>query len=169
MEVKIYDVIYNPKGVDLPGEYVIIGSKEEKPVCLHHWVLKDLAGHIYVFPDTMINPGQEIKIWTKVGTNDQNNLYWNRRHPVWNNLSDIVFLKDENGQTVDQYKYTTKFFNIELCMGTDWTKFGVATEDGRVWLTNTDSVGYLGDEINMNGSEVSFWFDEPHIPQYQPF
>jgi hypothetical protein len=46
-----------------------------------------------------------MDVWTKVGANNANNLYWGRGSAVWNNTGDTAFLKDAQGVLRSQFTY----------------------------------------------------------------
>ncbi len=104
--VKITYIEYNPPGDDVQGEYVELQNQGGSVQSLTHWTLSDQAGNTYTFPDTVIGSGQTIKVWTKAGTNDSQNLYWGRNQAVWNNDGDCAYLKDSNGKLVSTYCYS---------------------------------------------------------------
>jgi hypothetical protein len=71
------------------------------------WKLHDGAQrHTYVFPQFVLAPGAEVKLWTRAGTNDAANLYWGQRVAVWNNKGDTGTLLDAGGAVVSRYTYT---------------------------------------------------------------
>jgi len=133
MRIYITHIKYNPLGPDVPKEYIEISSEESVPVNLKDWTTRDRAGHIYKFPDFNINPGRKIKVWTKVGTDDEDNLYCDRRKAVWNNEGDKATLRDAAGKIVDSYRYPLRM--------APWNQFGVATKNGRVWIADIDQDG----------------------------
>ncbi|WP_322496830.1 lamin tail domain-containing protein, partial [Chloroflexus sp.] len=104
--VSITYIEYNPPGDDLEGEFVVITNASYEPIDLTGWTLIDEgAKHSYTFPAFTLVGGAEVKLWTKPGVNDANNLYWGLRRPVWNNTGDTAILRDANGNLISRYTY----------------------------------------------------------------
>ncbi len=105
--VTITYIEFNPQGRDVEGEYVQIRNTSTQPMDMTGWKLHDGAQrHTYVFPQFVLAPGAEVKLWTRAGTNDAANLYWGQRVAVWNNEGDTGTLLDASGTVVSQYTYT---------------------------------------------------------------
>jgi len=85
--VRITHLEYNPEGADVAGEYALIQNQGETTEDLTNWTLSDLAGHTFVFPAFVLEPGASVKVWTGVGTNSATELYWGRRAALWRPLS----------------------------------------------------------------------------------
>ncbi|GIV89681.1 MAG: hypothetical protein KatS3mg055_2199 [Chloroflexus sp.] len=104
--VSITYIEYDPPGSDLEGEFVVITNASHQPVDLTGWTLIDEGEHhTYTFPQFTLASGAEVKLWTKAGTDDANNLYWGSRRPIWNNSGDSAILRDANGNLVSRYTY----------------------------------------------------------------
>lgn len=70
------------------------------------WTLRDTAGHDYVFPTGFtLGVGDYVKVHTGVGTDTATDLYWGYESYVWNDDGDTATLRDNHGNTVDQYSY----------------------------------------------------------------
>ncbi|GAM10183.1 phage tail sheath protein [Geobacter sp. OR-1] len=104
-DIAIVTVYPDPPGADLAGEFVTLRNKGEAAVELTGWMLRDLAGHRYVFPQYTIHPGAEVKVWTKPGEDTLNDLYWGHRAPLWNNTGDIAYLYDARERLTSCYAY----------------------------------------------------------------
>lgn len=104
--VSITYIEYDPPGSDLEGEFVVITNASHEPVDLTGWTLIDEgAKHTYTFPPFTLAGSAEVKLWTKAGVNDANNLYWGSRRPIWNNTGDTAILRDANGNLISRYTY----------------------------------------------------------------
>ncbi len=103
--VRISFIRYSPAGRDVSGEYVLIENRGTEPVDMGNWTLSDRASHIFRFPQFVLAPGTEVRIWTKDGTDSQNDLYWGSGTAIWNNQGDTATLCDREGNVVDRYKY----------------------------------------------------------------
>lgn len=105
--VQIVKVVYDPAGVDLENERVVIANKHTAPVTLTGWTLRDDAtnANVFTFPASSLAPGAELSIWVKAGTNDATNLFWGRGSAVWNNDGDVATLRNEMGVQQDACAY----------------------------------------------------------------
>lgn len=95
-------VEFDPKGIDIVGEFVSILNDTGKDMHLGGWILHDAASlqRRYTFPPITLKPGDEIKLWSKAGTDNASNLYWGRRQAVWTNTGDTAVLRDARGSEV---------------------------------------------------------------------
>lgn len=103
-QTKIYiaDVVYNPaRPMD---EYVEI-KNPGSAVDMTDWRLRDESQNVYTFPSFTLGKSKSVKVWTKAGTNDSENLYWGRTTEVWNNSHDCAYLRDDANEKVDQFCY----------------------------------------------------------------
>jgi Lamin Tail Domain len=103
--VEITEVLADPAGDDVAGEYVRIRNSGSVDAVLTGWTLRDLAGTTYTFPTFTLAPGGEVLVWVKAGTDDGGNLYWGRSQAVWNNTGDSAILSDQNGAEIDRFTY----------------------------------------------------------------
>ncbi|NNJ10961.1 lamin tail domain-containing protein [Chloroflexales bacterium ZM16-3] len=107
--IDIAHIEYDPPGDDVEGEYVLIWNTTDTPIDMSGWELSDGdEKHTYIFMAFTIESGAEVKLWTKRGADDENNLYWNNRSAIWNNDGDTGTLKDTGGTIVSTYTYTGK-------------------------------------------------------------
>ncbi|MGQ9927014.1 MAG: lamin tail domain-containing protein, partial [Chloroflexaceae bacterium] len=105
--VTIAHIEFNPRGRDVEGEYVLIRNTSTQAMNMTGWKLHNGAQrHTYIFPSFTLAPGAEVKLWTRIGTNDAANLYWGQRVAVWNNKGDTGTLLDASGTVVSRYTYT---------------------------------------------------------------
>ena len=103
--IRITGINFNPPGPDVEGEYVAIHNDTAAPISLTSWTLRDPANHTFTFPSFVLQAGLDVKVWTKVGANDADNLFWGRRSAVWNNTGDTATLMDQHGTEVAKYVY----------------------------------------------------------------
>jgi phosphatidylserine/phosphatidylglycerophosphate/cardiolipin synthase-like enzyme len=96
-------ILYDPP--DTLSEYVQIQNTSGAALDMTGWTLRDLANNTYTFPTFTLAAGATVKVWTNSGTNDSANLYWGRSQAVWNNTGDTAFLRNAQGELVDQYSY----------------------------------------------------------------
>ncbi|WP_129674144.1 lamin tail domain-containing protein [Candidatus Chloroploca sp. Khr17] len=107
--INIVHIEFDPPGRDVDGEYVLLRNTAKVPMLLAGWKLSDGGDkHTFTFPSFTLNPGGEVKIWTKSGKNNAGNLYWNSRIPIWNNTGDTASLRDAQGHVVARYTYEGK-------------------------------------------------------------
>ena len=88
------------------GEWVEIVNEGSTAVNLKGFSLKDAANHIYTFPAFTLQPGAMVRLHSGQGQDDASSLYWGLvRDTVWNNSGDSAFLRDSEGNLVDDYIY----------------------------------------------------------------
>ncbi len=101
----IQTIDYNPTGLDLAGEYVLLTNRGGTTANLVGWMLCDLAAHCYQFASFNLGPAASVQLWTKSGTDDATNLYWGLGNPIWNNDGDTATLRNAVNEVVDTYTY----------------------------------------------------------------
>ena len=94
-----------PPGAPLQGEYVAIANDSAWPAQLQGWTLRDVANHMYTFPNFVLESGSVVRIWTKAGNNDAGNLFWGHLMPLWNNTGDTAILRDSSGNEIDRITF----------------------------------------------------------------
>ena len=99
-----YDA-YGNDNYNLNDEYVVIKNVGDYSVNLEGWILKDEAGHTFVFPSITLDPGETVTIYSGSGVNADNELYWGSSRAIWNNDGDTAFLYDANGNLIDIYSW----------------------------------------------------------------
>lgn len=101
----IWDVLYDPEeeGEDALDEYVLIANDGEGDQDMAGWTLCNEINHCYPFPtDFILESDAEVTVWTGSGTDTDDELYWGRGEPVWDNDGDTAYLmKDDAGTLVD--------------------------------------------------------------------
>jgi len=102
--VYILEIYYNPPSSPL-NEYVSIKNLSGKAVVMTGWTLRDESGNKYTFPVFTLGYLATVKVWTKSGTNDSSNLYWNSPVEIWNNHGDCAYLRNEKNDKVDSTCY----------------------------------------------------------------
>lgn len=96
--------IYHP-GV-LEDEYIEFKNEGETAQQVHGWKLyKDCLGTNFVFENELyyfLEPGTTIKVYTKVGDDDEANLiaYMNKDTPIWIFSPPTASLRDQYGRQV---------------------------------------------------------------------
>jgi len=107
--VKIAHIQANAPGNDAEnpnGEWVEIVNEGSEAVNLGGYSLKDAATHIYTFPAFTLQPGATVRLYSGQGQDDASSLYWGfAEEAVWNNGGDSAFLRDSEGNLVDDYSY----------------------------------------------------------------
>jgi micrococcal nuclease len=107
--VKIAYIQANAPGNDAEnpnGEWVEIVNEGSEAVNLEGYSLKDAATHIYTFPAFTLQPGATVHLYSGQGQDDASSLYWGLAgEAVWNNDGDSAFLRDSEGNLVDDYSY----------------------------------------------------------------
>ncbi len=90
--------IVNVLGVgDLNSERVAIKQVGEGSILLAGWQLEDERGDVFTFPTLeLVKDGFEVQIYTRVGTDTADSLYWGLDHTLWSS-GDRMILNDAEG------------------------------------------------------------------------
>lgn len=105
--VFIVDIEYAPTTHPL-DEYVTIRNQFKKFIPMEGWTLRDDNKNVFTFPRYTLTDFASVKVWTKSGVIDPENLYWGRTDPVWNDHGDCAYLRDEEGDLVDSFCYGSR-------------------------------------------------------------
>jgi endonuclease YncB( thermonuclease family) len=107
LQVYIDFIEADPPGEDLDGEQATLGNDGTTTADLSGWVLRDeSSANRYRIPNgTLLDPGEELIIWTGCGIDTASMLFWCADQPVWNNGGDAAFLLDPNGNIVSWLRY----------------------------------------------------------------
>ena len=62
--MNILHIHYDGIGPTEPDEYVEIRNDDSFPIQLENWTLRDIANHVFVFPDFVMSPGQVCRVYT---------------------------------------------------------------------------------------------------------
>jgi len=102
--------VENIKSGDPLDEYISIRNDTTVAVNLTDWYIKDDGPNRYDFPENYYIPkGATIKVWSKAGTDETYNLFWDSPVEVWNDSEDCAYLVDDSTDKrihVDDYCYT---------------------------------------------------------------
>lgn len=105
--VFIVSIEYAPLTNPL-DEYVTVRNHYNKFIPMQGWTLRDDNKNVFTFPlYTLVNYAS-VKVWTKAGIIDPENLYWGRNDPVWNDHGDCAYLRDEKGKLIDSFCYGSR-------------------------------------------------------------
>ncbi len=102
--VFIVDIEYAPETHPL-DEYVLIRNQTGSYIPLAGWTLRDDSQNVYTFPTYTLISWASVKVWTKAGITDPENLYWGRKEPVWNDYGDCAYLRDDERTLMDSECY----------------------------------------------------------------
>ena len=95
-------VDYDPGGDGLEDEYALIVNDGEDDQDMTGWTLRDSDGHSYSFPAGFeLESLGEVWVWTMSGADTNEDLYWGRSEPVWDDDGDTAYLQDDSDTLVD--------------------------------------------------------------------
>lgn len=108
---------YNPPGNDVNGEFVEITNLGGMAQNIKTWAIvpttftrgdedEKVLHDPFIFPDYNLQPGESVRVWTKIGINNAPDFYWNAVTQIWLNNGDTAILLDENGDIKDVCTYT---------------------------------------------------------------
>ncbi|AKG91661.1 Micrococcal nuclease-like protein [Geoglobus ahangari] len=108
--VEILSVNYDACGeVDdrecLNDEYVVIANTGSTSVSLYGWKIQDESGKYYIFPDVVLDPGEQVILHTGKGLDNSTDIFWNSGRAIWNNDHDTAYLYNSEGELVDNYEW----------------------------------------------------------------
>ncbi|WP_376790414.1 lamin tail domain-containing protein [Thermoflexus sp.] len=106
-QVIIVTIYYDgQKGRNEPDEYAVIRNVGSAPVNLRGWRLNaGSPGQDFVFPDFVIQPGQECRVYTNEIHPEWCGFSFGSGKALWNNKGDCGYLYDADGQLVSRYCY----------------------------------------------------------------
>jgi hypothetical protein len=99
---------------DIDTEYVEIENPTYSQIRLTGWSLYDKSDNKFKFPVFTIRGRSlfskdkvTVKIWTKDGHDDDNNLYWSKETPVWSEYQDTAYVATSSGEALITYNKNT--------------------------------------------------------------
>lgn len=102
--VFIIDIEYAPPNNPL-DEYVLLRNQMGEYVDMTGWTLRDENQNVFTFPRYTLTSYAYVKVWTKAGQNDPENLYWGLSEPIWNDYGDCAYLRKPNHELSDSLCY----------------------------------------------------------------
>jgi len=108
--VFIVEIEYAPETHPL-DEYVLIRNQTGEFIPLEDWTLRDddiINENIFTFPHYNLIPWTSVKVWTKAGVIDPENIFWGRSEPVWNDHGDCAYLRNAESLMMDKECYGSK-------------------------------------------------------------
>lgn len=104
--VCITAIDYNPRTGGPLNEVLTLKNLSSSTVNLKDWRISSDSGNKYdINADFNLNANAIVKIWTKVGDNDADDIFMDRTEPFWNDHADCAYVKDEDRKTVDAICY----------------------------------------------------------------
>ncbi len=94
--------------VNLIRDYVELTNNGSTKINLKDWKIIDTTPtnqkrHEFIFKkDFWLQSDVTVKIWSGAGRDDAENIYQNRRAPIWNNPGDTAELYDSAGKLIDE-------------------------------------------------------------------
>ena len=72
------DILANPEGSDVPGEYVRFVNDGDAPLDLDGYEVYDAVDNGYAFGAVTVDPGATITLYTGSGSDTDSEVYWGR-------------------------------------------------------------------------------------------
>jgi hypothetical protein len=88
-----------------PDEYVEIKNFDTRSIQVEGWSLRDIANHIFTFPNFIMAPNQTCRIYTNQNYPEFCSFNYGSGQAIWNNTGDTAYLMDSNGNLIDAYSY----------------------------------------------------------------
>jgi PKD repeat protein len=103
--VVITYIFYDGAGSQEPDEYVQIRNGDTVSIQLQSWTLRDSANHVYTFPAHVMPPGQVCRVYTNQYHSEWCGFDYGHGSAIWNNDGDCAYLRNAQGQLIDNYCY----------------------------------------------------------------
>jgi len=88
------------------GEYFTLQNTCDYAMDLTGWTVCDNSSHTFTFPwGFVLSPNCQVTIYTGVGINTDEKLYWGLESSVWNDAGDTATLRNAAREEVDSYSY----------------------------------------------------------------
>jgi len=105
--VCITDIDYDPSSGGPLNEVIRLKNLSSSSVDMKNWRISSDSGHKYDLTSAFtLSASGTVKIWTKSGDNDTDDLYMDRAEEFWNNHADCAYVIDDDGEKVDSVCYT---------------------------------------------------------------
>jgi hypothetical protein len=115
-KVNIVEIQFEPEdpGEGPLDEYVRIRNDSDDSVNMDGWFLRDDSGNRYTFDDFTLGEDDDVRVWSKAGNDDSDDLFWGfvpdtdqeERNGVWNDGGDCAYLRDpDEDEPVDSICY----------------------------------------------------------------
>ena len=88
-----------------PDEYVEIKNIDKVSIQLLNWTLRDIANHVFTFPNFVIQPNQTCRVYTNQNHPEWCGFSYGSGSAIWNNTGDTAYLRNANGILIDQFSY----------------------------------------------------------------
>jgi len=104
--IVIVSIFYDGvNGSAEPDEYVQIQNQDSIAIQVQNWTLRDIANHVYTFPNFIMQPGQYCRIYTNVYDPSTCGFNHGSGSAIWNNSGDCAYLRDSTGTAINQKCY----------------------------------------------------------------
>ncbi len=93
--------ICRPGWLPKNGEFVKIENQGGSPGNLTNWKLKNInRGQTYTFPTFTLQPGRWVKVYSRVGINDDDELFWAHPDPwpIWGAGESACIFRSDGAQ-----------------------------------------------------------------------
>lgn len=94
------DAAGTPERDHLYDEYIVLRNVRNEPLDLTGWTVWEGDDNVYGFPSGFtLGPGEEVTLRTGIGSDTDDDLYWDQEAPVWNNNGDQLAVRNSLGET----------------------------------------------------------------------
>ena len=62
--VTLVTIFVDGAGTSEPDEYVEIKNFDTNSIQVHNWTLRDIANHVFTFPEFVMTPNQTCRVYT---------------------------------------------------------------------------------------------------------
>ncbi|OGT97597.1 MAG: hypothetical protein A2X80_10010 [Geobacteraceae bacterium GWB2_52_12] len=104
--IVIVSIFYDGvNGTAEPDEYVQIQNQDTTAIQVQNWTLRDVANHVFTFPNYVMQPGQSCRIYTNINDPGTCGFNYGSGAAIWNNGGDTAYLRDSTGALISQRAY----------------------------------------------------------------
>ncbi len=135
--IVINEVLYNPIGSEVDGEWVELFNCGDEIVNMSGWILTDRDGpDDILFPSLMVPRHAYVLVHNGNGTdalrflNDTAHVYMKKKTATWNNDGDDLLLKDSNGNIIDYVAYGDGRAVDHPPLGIEWYGANATAQEG---------------------------------------
>ena len=104
-DIRITHIHYDGAGSSESDEYIQIQNYESRSIQLQFWTLRDEANHVFPFPQFVMQPGQECRVYTNEFHSASCAFSYGSGSAIWNNGGDCAELRNSGDSVIDTYCY----------------------------------------------------------------
>jgi hypothetical protein len=101
--IVIVTIHYDGTGSNESDEYVEFRNDDTLAIQLENWTLRDIANHVFTFPNSVIIPTYSCRIYTNEIHPEWCGFSYGSGSAIWNNTGDTATLWEGNEISINKY------------------------------------------------------------------